>query len=135
MRDMIGGNGGVELDARTQRGAMGHHAGAAAEGIVARDYARRGARVVHRRWRGAGGEIDLIARDGDRVVFIEVKHSRGRLDAALRLGRRQMNRICDSAACFLAGEPRGQLTEVRFDLALVDGRGELRVIENAFGAA
>ncbi len=28
--------------------------------------------------------------------------------------------------------PDGALTEMRFDLALVDGQGEVRVIENAF---
>lgn len=117
------------------KGATGSFAGAAAEDIVARDYDRRGRTVVHRRWRGPAGEIDLIARDGDAVIFIEVKKGRTCAGAALRLGRRQMDRICASAACFLEGEPRGQLTDVRFDLALVDGQGRLRLIENAFGEA
>lgn len=116
-------------------GATGYLAGSAAEDIVARDYARRGCPVIHRRWRGDGGEIDLIARDGACVIFVEVKKSRSFDGAARRLGRRQMDRICASAAGFLAGEPRGQLTDVRFDLALVDGRGAVRIIENAFGEA
>ena len=116
-------------------GAVGYHAGLVAEDIVASDYARRGRPVAHRRWRGSGGEIDLIAREGDRVVFVEVKKSKTFDMAALRLGRRQMDRICSAALEFLAGEPRGQLTEMRFDLALVDGRGATRIIENAFGEA
>ena len=116
-------------------GAVGYHAGLVAEDIVARDYARRGRPVAHRRWRGTAGEIDLIAREGDRVVFVEVKKSKTFDMAALRLGRRQMDRICSAALEFLAGEPRGQLTEMRFDLALVDGRGATRIIENAFGEA
>jgi putative endonuclease len=114
-------------------GAVSFHAGRVAEDIVASDYMRRGRTIVHRRWRGKGGEIDLIAREGDRIVFIEVKKSRTFDLAALRLGRRQMDRLCTAASEFLADEPRGQLTDMRFDLALIDGRGDLQVIENAFG--
>lgn len=113
-------------------GSVGYHAGLAAEDIVAADYARRCHRFAARRWRGQAGEIDLIMRDGDTVVFIEVKKSRTRDRAAARLGRRQMDRICSAAGEFLAGEPRGQLTDVRFDLAMVDGQGMMSVIENAF---
>lgn len=113
-------------------GTTGYHAGLAAEDIVAHDYAQRNHRVAARRWRGCGGEIDLIARDGDTVIFVEVKKSRTFASAVSRLGRRQMDRICASASEFLAGEPRGQLTDVRFDLALVNGFGAVQVIENAF---
>lgn len=116
-------------------GALNHRNGLAAEEIVAADYARRGRPVAHRRWRGQGGEIDLIAREGDRIVFIEVKKAGSFGAAALRLGRRQMDRICATALEFLGGEPLGQLTDIRFDLALVDGRGALQIIENAFGEA
>ncbi len=120
---------------RQLRGANAYHAGVAAEQSVAVDYQRRGCRIAHTRWRGAGGEIDLIARDGRSVVFIEVKKSRTFDAAAQRLGRRQMDRLCAAAAEFLEGEPAGQLTDMRFDLALVDGRGAVHIIENAFGEA
>ena len=113
-------------------GATNYHAGFAAEDIVASDYARRGHRIAARRWRGSGGEIDLVMRDGAQVVFVEVKTSRSFARAATHLTRRQMDRICASASEFVAGEPGGQLTDMRFDLALVDGRGACRVIENAF---
>lgn len=116
-------------------GAVGYHAGLAAEDCVERAYARQGHRVTHRRWRGQSGEVDLIARDGDCVVFIEVKKSRTLEQAAWRLGRRQMDRLCSAALEFCANEPRGQLTDMRFDLALVDGRGGMRIIRNAFGEA
>jgi putative endonuclease len=113
-------------------GSVGYHAGLVAEDIVARDYGRRHHDVIARRWRGAGGEIDLILRDGDAIIFVEVKKSKTFAGAAARLGRRQMDRLCASASEFLAGEPRGQLTDVRFDLAMVDGQGAVKVIENAF---
>jgi putative endonuclease len=107
--------------------------GDAAERRIAMDYERRGFAVARRRWRGAGGEIDLITRNADGIVFVEVKQSRDFARAAERLGRRQMDRICASAEQFLAGEPGGQLTNVRFDVALVDATGAFEIIENAFG--
>ena len=113
-------------------GSTSYHAGRVAEELVAQDYTRRNHAIAARRWRGKSGEIDLIAREGDTVVFVEVKKSRSFANAAARLGRRQMNRICASASEFLSGEPKGQLTEVRFDLAVVNGVGALEVIENAF---
>ena len=57
--------------ARIRRGARNFAAGLAAEDAVARHYERRGATVAHRRWRGGGAEVDLIAREGGTVVFVE----------------------------------------------------------------
>ena len=116
------------------RGARSYQAGLAAEDQVAQLYGRSGRAVCARRWRGSGGEIDLIARDGAEVIFIEVKQSRTHAQAAEHLTPRQMARIYASASEFLAGEPKGQLTEVRFDVALVDGMGRIEVLENAYAA-
>lgn len=115
-------------------GSISYYAGAAAEDQVARLYDRSGRPVIARRWRGPGGEIDLIARDGAEVIFIEVKQARSHAIAAERLTPRQMERIYASAACFIGGEPGGQNTPVRFDVALVDGTGRIEVLENAFAA-
>lgn len=120
-------------DSRTMRGQMAYLSGEAAERRIAQDYERRGFAVAGRRWRGSGGEIDLIARKDGGVVFVEVKKSRDFAAAAERLSRRQMTRICASAGEFLAGEPAGQMTDVRFDVALVDAAGAFEIIENAFG--
>jgi putative endonuclease len=113
-------------------GSTRYHAGRIAEDLVAQDYTRRNHGIAARRWRGRSGEIDLIVREGETLVFVEVKKSRSFARAATRLGRRQMDRICASAREFLAGEPKGQLTDVRFDLAVVDAIGAVKVIENAF---
>lgn len=115
------------------RGKTSYHAGLAAEDRISTDYERRGIAVARRRWRGQNGEIDLIARDGTGLVFIEVKQSRSFDQAAAHVTPRQMQRIYASAEEFLAGEPNGSLTEVRFDVALVNGQGDIRIIENAFG--
>ncbi len=118
---------------RHHRGAMAYQAGLAAENRIAQDYERRGFAVARRRWRGKGGEIDLIFRDGAGLVFVEVKQSRDFARAAESLSARQMQRLYRSGEEFIGGEPLGSLTEVRFDVALVDGHGDLQIIENAFG--
>ena len=123
------------MSARSVRSSVSYQAGQSAEMQVATDYERRGFSIAHRRWRGAGGAIDLIARNADGLVFIEVKKSSSFEQAAARINRRQMNRSCASAAQFLEHEPGGQLTNVRFDAALVDASGAVHIIENAFGEA
>lgn len=115
-------------------GRRSYYAGLAAEDQVAQLYDRSGRQVVARRWRGPGGEIDLIARDGAEVIFIEVKHARTHAIAAERVSARQLSRIYASAACFLGGEPAGANTPARFDVALVDGTGRIELLENAFAA-
>jgi len=114
-------------------GLTSYHAGLAAEGVVETHYVRNGHVVVDRRWRGSAGEIDLVVRDGDGLIFIEIKKSRDFARAAERLSLRQMRRIYATASEFLAGEPDGQDTNVRFDVALMNNMGQIQVIENAFG--
>lgn len=115
-------------------GSVGYHAGLAAEAAVRRHYERRGLALAAERWRGQGGEIDLILKEGDAVIFVEVKKSRSHAGAAARVSQRQMQRIYSAASEYLETCPRGQLTEARFDVALVDQSGGIEVLENAFGA-
>ncbi|MCR8724022.1 YraN family protein [Frigidibacter sp. SLM-1] len=112
------------------RGAVNYRNGAAAEDIVVDDYARRGIPAARRRWRGPGGEIDLILEAGEGLIFVEVKRAETHELAAQRLSRRQLDRICSSASDFLSGMPKGQLTDCRVDLALVDAQGRVSIIEN-----
>ncbi len=114
-------------------GLVGYCAGLSAEESVMRDYLRRGYRLLAQRWRGEGGEIDLIFGQGDAVVFVEVKKSRSFAAAAARLSPRQMQRIYASASGFLGSQPNGLNTDTRFDVALVDDVGALEILENAFG--
>ncbi|HEY0212170.1 MAG TPA: YraN family protein [Paenirhodobacter sp.] len=114
-------------------GAMSYHSGLSAEHQVAAHYDRSGFRLQAHRWRGRfGGEIDLIAREGDTVVFIEVKRAKSHRLAAQRLSRRQLQRICMSAEEFLSGLPQPANLNMRFDVALVDGQGRIEILENAY---
>lgn len=117
---------------RSSRGLANYHAGHAAEASVARVYEDRGVAIISRNWRGTVGEIDLIGRLGDAVIFVEVKQSRSHGMAASHLSQAQIGRIFATVDEFLAGEPKGLLTDVRIDLALVDGQGRIEVLENAF---
>ena len=115
-------------------GAVSYRAGKCAEDQVAMLYTRAGRLIVARRWRGISGEIDMIARDGEEVIFIEVKQSSTHAIAAEHLSERQMRRIVLAASEFLGDEPNGQNTLSRFDLALVDAFGRIEILQNAFAA-
>lgn len=117
---------------RAARGRGNNLAGHAAEASVARLYEARGVTICARNWRGARAEIDLVGRQGDTVVFIEVKQSRTHDLAASHVSQAQIARIFGAVEEFVAGEPNGLLTDVRIDLVLVDGQGRIEVLENAF---
>ncbi|WOI33238.1 YraN family protein [Tritonibacter scottomollicae] len=117
----------------SDRGRRAHIAGAAAEEIAIRAYLDRGYTLAETRWRCPHGEIDLILRNGAQVIFAEVKSSATRDKAAARITAGQMQRVMASASIFLDGEPQGQLTDVRLDVVLVWGVGEVEILENAYG--
>ena len=122
---------GVSL-ARRDRGRRAWLSGVSAERAVAQVYDRCGADLLETRWRGQGGEIDLIFVHHGIYVFCEAKKARSFDAAAERLRPAQMRRIHLAASEYLGCTPRGQLSEVRFDLALVDGAGRVEIREGAF---
>ena len=117
---------------RRRRGQRAWQAGAAAEARAERSYAERGQTCLDRRWRGGSGEIDLVLRDGETYVFAEVKQAAAPGAAMARLRPAQMRRIHAAASEWLGRTPRGQLSDVRFDLVVVDGAGRCEILENAF---
>lgn len=123
---------GFTRDARQLRGKTAYLSGLAAEDAVERLCVAKGNRILARRWRGSRAEIDLIVKDGDVVVFVEVKKSRSFDAALISLGRAQRGRIMQAAAEYLGQTPSGQLTETRFDLAMVNDIGAVQMLENAF---
>jgi len=118
---------------RHLRGKTAYLSGLAAEDSVVRLYDARGMDVLERRWRGSCAEIDLIVKDGDVAVFVEVKKSRSFDRALLSFGPAQRRRITQAAAEYLGRAGLGQLTDTRFDLAMVNGIGAVEIFENAFG--
>ncbi len=60
--------------------------GAWGEGLAAQKLESLGYQIVARNWRCARGEIDLVARTGDTIIFVEVKTRRGRSMGAPEAG-------------------------------------------------
>lgn len=118
--------------ARRARGRAACLSGAMAEEGVARLAGAGGMTVLARRWRGKAGEIDLICREGDCLVFIEVKQAATLDEAAQRLGRAQQGRIMQAALEYCESHGHSPLPELRFDAALVDGQGRVQILERAF---
>ncbi len=114
-----GGGGGRGVAAR--RHAYG--AGRRAELLAAWWLRLKGYRILARGLRLPVGEIDLVARRGRRLAFVEVKRRRS-LEAALAaITPRQRRRIMRAAEAWLAGRPDLAGCERRFDaLLLVPGR-------------
>ena len=108
--------------------------GGDAEARAARFLERHGLAIVARNYRTRFGEIDLVAREGEVLVFVEVRmRSSGRCGgAAESIGPRKRARLEAAARQFLArlkSEPR-----CRFDVITFDG-GAPRWIKGAFETA
>ena len=76
----------------------------------------RGFRILARRFATPLGELDLVARRGDLVIFVEVKRRLDLAEAAAALTRQQQTRIARAAALFLQRHPKLGLCAIRFDL-------------------
>jgi putative endonuclease len=97
---------------------------------------RKGYRIVARNFRAAGAEIDLVAIDGETLVFVEVKTRRSRTSGAPEeaVDERKQLRMRRAAEVFLARYRAGD-KELRFDVVAVDASGkrlEIELLRNAF---
>ena len=111
-------------------------AGREAEDAVCAYLGKRGMRIVKRNFRTRGGEIDIIARDGDVLAFVEVR-SREEDDHGLpeeSVGPAKRRKIASAARAFLATVSPDFWREARFDVAAVEGGGDAPVIRYYPGA-
>ena len=102
------------------RGMTPQERGALGEAWGAWYYQRRGAEVLARNWRGGGGELDLVLREGDVLVIAEVK-TRGPRDpdplAMVRDPRRMAHQR--RAAMAFRRRLRPPHPDVRYDALVV----------------
>ncbi len=112
--------------------AIRYHHGVAAEEAVAAHYTRAGAVILGQRCRTAAGEIDMIAQQGDEILFIEVKARKTHGAGRAAVSARQQQRIFQAAEIWLEENDHSPMTPCRFDVATVDAGGTVEVIENAF---
>src|SRR5271168_3989450 len=97
---------------------------------------RNGYRIVARNFRAAGAEIDLVAIDGETLVFVEVKTRRTRTAGAPEeaVDERKQLRMRRAAEAFIAQYRAGE-KELRFDIVAVDAGGRrlgIELLRNAF---
>jgi putative endonuclease len=100
-----------------------HSRGSRAETVAVWWLRLKGYRILARRFtlgRGTGaGEVDIIARRGQTLAFVEVK-ARATLDcAAQSVSPAQIRRITRGAEAFLATRPHLSRCRMRFDAVLV----------------
>jgi len=110
-------------EARRHRGAQSRRRGRWAEALCLLSLCLRGWRIIGRgvvTGRGTGaGEIDIIARRGRVLAFIEVKARPSRDQAAAAISAAQQQRLVRAAEVFLARRPELAGLDCRFDAMLV----------------
>jgi putative endonuclease len=92
----------------------------------------RGLRLVTRNYRCRRGEIDLIMRDADNLVFVEVRYRASTRfgTPAETVGPRKRRRLAAAAAHYLMRHPTR--LACRFDILAITGAREIDWIRNAF---
>ncbi len=102
-------------------------AGARAEALAAEHLEAAGLVIVERNWRRRVGEIDLVARDGDVLVFVEVRLRRrsdygGAAESITAAKRARMTAAANAYLAALSPAPA-----CRFDAVLLDSLDPARV--------
>jgi len=108
--------------------------GLSAESRAAMLLLAKGYRIAARRFKTPFGEIDIVARRRNALVFVEVK-ARDRADeAAAAVTERGKRRILSAAELWLAHHPGDTQRFIRFDVILVTPGRIPRHVANAFDA-
>jgi len=98
-------------------------AGSAFEQRACTELERAGLKLLMRNYTTRYGELDLVMRDGDTVVFVEVRHrmraSYG--DAANSVTASKQAKLIRAAELWLASHPQHAQRPCRFDVVSYDG--------------
>ena len=95
-------------------------------------------KIIERNFRTPAGEIDIVARDGECLVFVEVR-TRTSVDFGLpqeTVGAGKQKKLCNAARWYLQ-KKRIEDVECRFDVVAVimgeeDRKPQIEVIKDAF---
>ncbi|MBO4859103.1 MAG: YraN family protein [Treponema sp.] len=96
----------------------------------------KGYEVLERNWRTKTGEIDIIAKKAETLVFVEVKTLPQATPDMLSsvLNRQKLQRILKTSKRFLLNHRQYSNSYIRYDVIVLDMQGlpEVYHIENAF---
>jgi putative endonuclease len=106
--------------------------GDATEERACRHLDRSGFTIVERNYRAKGGEIDIVARKGDVLVFVEVRSLEvpdfGTPEESVTPAKRR--RIVVAARRYLSKVPPSSWREARFDVIAIEGAGNVAVLRH-----
>lgn len=103
-----------------------------AEGLTRVYLMAHGHRILAANYKTKVGEVDLIARRGNVISFVEVKARATKARAAEAVTPRQQSRIQRAAEYFLTTKPHLQTCDIRFDVALVTGTFRVELVRDAW---
>ena len=117
------------------RKSEGKNTGVRGEDFAAAKVRERGYQILERNWRCRLGEIDIVCRSGDTLVFVEVKSSlrRGLYSPETRVGRRKKLKLVQLGKYYVKQHKLDM--PVQFDVVSVwwvDGKPQSEQFENAF---
>ena len=103
------------------------------EQLAAAFLKKSGYSILETNFRCSLGEIDIIARQGGYLVFIEVKYRKNNTcgDGESAVDTRKQVRISRTAAYYLIKKRYSESTPCRFDVVAIDGTN-LHLYKNAF---
>ena len=108
--------------------------GAFGERVAAAHLEARGYRIIERNFRAPECEIDVIARDGDVLVFVEVRTRRGGAGgmAELSVDARKQRQLVRAVETYVAAHPETADAPLRIDVVTVELRadGTLRQVSH-----
>jgi len=111
--------------------------GRAGEAQAARFLEAQGYVLLARNWRTRAGELDIVAQEGDALVFVEVKARRSLLRGLGEesIDARKRQQLARLAEQFLAAHPELVFHQCRFDVVVIDYTQrpmQVRLYRNAF---
>lgn len=109
--------------------------GISAESRAAAYLMAKGYRILAKRFRTPYGEIDLVARRRNLLVFVEVKARASLDEAAYAVTPRQQQRIINAAQAWLMAHPEHAEFDLRFDAVLIAPKSLPRHLLAAFDAS
>lgn len=104
------------------------------ERLAAAHLEAKGYRIIDRKFRVADAELDLVARDDDAIVFVEVRTRRGVYDgmAALSVTRTKARKLLRAVERYVEAHPDVADAPLRIDVVAVElaPDGTLRGVEH-----
>ena len=93
------------------------------EQIAERYLKEAGYRILDRNYRWRGGEVDLIAKDGDEFVFVEVKNwsTFGFEEMERAIDAKKRQKIIQTSQIYLSNHQIQEDVTVRFDVIYLNG--------------